>query len=108
MTKQVRNVDHLLKLSKEDFERFADNGEVSPQDVIDLWSEVLAEKERADKLQVELSEYTEANWKAFEREKKLREALEIAIPEVFTGHVRKHLKDLLVYLYPLEKEGTQE
>lgn len=39
---------------------------------------IKAEKERADKLQTELSEYTEANWKAFEREKKLREAIEKA------------------------------
>lgn len=40
-----------------------------------------------------------------DREKKLREALETAIPEVFTGVVRRQLKDLLASLYP--EEGTK-
>lgn len=67
-----------------------------------------AEKERADKLQTELSEYTEANWKAFEREKKLREAIEEEINcHILLGTYKRadELRELLVSLYPKEEEA---
>jgi len=65
-----------------------------------------AEKERADKLQVELSEYTESHWKAFDREKKLREAVESLIDDglLMIPEGENRAMDLLESLYPLEKE----
>lgn len=73
-----------------------------------LIKQVEAEKERADKLQAELSEYTEAHWKAFEREKKLREAIEEEIKKgIIWGDYNRAeaLEQLLASIYPLEKEG---
>lgn len=66
-----------------------------------------AEKERADKLQTELSEYTEAYWKAFEQEKKLREAIEqeIKMGIIWGDYDRASaLEELLASLYPKEEE----
>lgn len=72
-------------------------------------SQAAAERERADKLQVELREYTEAHWKAFEREKKLREAIEQTITDMGGEYYTKNpivnrLMNVLYLLYP-DKEG---
>lgn len=99
--------------------------------VIYYWlQQYAAEKERADKLQAELSEYTEANWKAFEREKKLqeqfevlsefhdealsresklREAIELAMKFYGmgeSGRVKPLLEGVLASLYPKEEIKT--
>jgi len=66
-----------------------------------------AEKERADKLQVELSEYTESHWKAFDREKKLREAIEEALSWTWgcgENNMTEVKSILQSSIYPLEKE----
>lgn len=80
---------------------------------IHLDIEYAAEKERADKLQSELSEYTEAHWKAFEQEKKLREAIEAAITQLNHAHdyemdsrlAERKLREVLASLYPKEEEA---
>lgn len=78
-------------------------------DVRQLQQELAAEKERVDKLQSELSEYTEAQWKAFEREQKLMGAIEEILKEdgpnvePEAAYILGLLKNAMESLYPKEE-----
>lgn len=70
--------------------------------------EATEEKERADGLKAELSEYVLAHWKSFEREKKLREAIDKAMYLINTEAFRlayDALQESLASLYPEEGEA---
>jgi hypothetical protein len=120
-----RDVDNLLKFSRENFERFVDAGEYSDQDVIDLWCEVKAAQEEiarincdyyADKQRFVVQRRELEESKA--REQKLREAIQTVIemkelnPEQMATD-QKGLYDAAMWflsgimdsLYPKEEEA---
>lgn len=98
MTKQVRDWQFDTQLCSKVKE--IGHTDVSADIVTDIaiyWlQQYAAEKERADKLQAELSEYTEAHWKAFEQEKKLREARPI-------DEWGEDYGDVLWWTFPIEE-----
>lgn len=121
MTKQVRDWQEDMKMcekaspepwSVDQLEYMGNRGMVQETVIDGVTSEIYNEEdarfisEARQALPYWLQQYAVWKVKAHEaefREKKLREALETAIPEVFTGVVRRQLKDLLASLYPEEE-----